>query len=195
MRQIEAQTGRTLRAISDRFEAREDGGEKIIEGYFAVYGSDYEIYPGMTESIAPGAFGASLAGDVRMLCNHDTTLVLGRTSAGTLEIREDAHGVWARAKINPHDSEAVNTHARVMRHDVNGGSIGFTIKNEEYSTRADGTDHWTITEAELFEVSVCTFPAYTETDVSARCADRDAVKKQKREAWKTEMMGRLKKCR
>ncbi len=84
---------RQLRTVGTNFETREDGGNLSIEGYFAVFDSIYEIAPGMSESIAPGAFSKTLSGDIRALINHDTTLVLGRTKANTLQLREDAHGL------------------------------------------------------------------------------------------------------
>ena len=72
---------RTVRTALTQFETREDEGqEPTIEGYFSVFNSIYEIAPGMTESVAPGAFSRSLqGGDIRALINHDSTLVqIGR---------------------------------------------------------------------------------------------------------------------
>lgn len=185
---------RHLRAVSENFTVRDEDGGKFLEGYFAVFNSDYEIWDGMTESIAPGAFASSLSGDIRALVNHDSSLVLGRTKAGTLELREDSRGLWGRVTLNAADSDAVNLYERVRRGDVDGCSIGFNIKREEHSSH-DGVDHWTILEVELHEVSVCTFPAYTETNIAARCMDRETIRKRDKEAWETEMIGRLEKCR
>lgn len=103
---------RQLRSVPAEFQTREDGDDLIIEGYFAVFNSNYEIAPGMSESIASGAFSNSISGDVRALINHDTTLVLGRTAAHTLELREDTHGLWGRIVINPNDSDAMNARAK-----------------------------------------------------------------------------------
>ena len=58
---------RQLRTASTQFETREDGEKLFIEGYFAVFNSNYEIAPGMSESIAPGAFDNTLSGDIRAL--------------------------------------------------------------------------------------------------------------------------------
>lgn len=183
----------TTRAIPAAFETRsEDDGKKYIEGYFAVYDSVYQIDEGMSESIAPGAFGESIGGDVRALVNHDTTLVLGRTTAHTLELREDSHGVWGRIEINPKDSDAMNAYARVERGDVSQCSIGFNIRTQETDFREDGSVHWTITGAELGEVSICTFPAYEETNVSARARERDEILARRAEAWREQMRTKLK---
>ena len=182
---------RVLQLRSGEFKTREDGEEMVIEGYFAVFNSNYEMWEGASESIAEGAFDSSLSNDIRGLTNHDTTLVLGRTKAHTLELKSDSHGLWGRITINPKDSDAVNTYERVKRGDVDQCSIGFMVKSEETDFRADGSIHWTITDVELFEVSVCTFPAYEETSVSARHRDADELKKRADEAWRLQMKERL----
>lgn len=184
---------RVMQLRSGEFKTREDSGEMVIEGYFAVFNSDYEMWEGASESIAPGAFTSSLSGDIRGLTNHDTTLVLGRTKVHTLELKEDTHGLWGRITINPKDSDAVNTYERVKRGDVDQCSIGFMIRSEETDFRDDGSIHWTITDVDLFEVSVCTFPAYEETGVSARHKDAEELKKRASEAWKLKMADRLNK--
>lgn len=182
---------RQLRAQITNFETREDGEAPHIAGHFAVFDSVYEIWPGMSESIAPGAFSGTLSGDIRALTNHDSTLVLGRTAAGTLELREDNAGLWADITINPNDTDAMNTWQRVKRGDVTQCSIGFDIIREEAETRPDGSTHWTILEVKLWEVSVCTFPAYEQTNISARAADRDAYKARQLAAWRERMKGVL----
>ena len=188
---MERQT-RQLRTVTTQFATREDGDAPHISGYFAVFNSNYEIAPGMSESIAPGAFSRTLSGDIRALINHDTTLVLGRTKAGTLELREDARGLWGDVTINPKDGDAMNLYERVKRGDVDQCSFGFEIVSEETDFRDDGSVHWTITEVNLFEVSACTFPAYEATSISAREAQRDAIKARELDAWKTRMKGVLK---
>lgn len=184
---------RQLRTVTTQFETREEGDSPHISGYFVVFGSNYEIAPGMSESIAPGAFSRTLpGGDIRALINHDTTLVLGRTKAGTLELREDARGLWGDVSINPKDVDAMNLYERVKRGDVDQCSFGFEIVSEETDFRADGSVHWTITEVILYEVSACTFPAYEATSISARTAQRDAIKARELDAWKERMKGVLK---
>ena len=183
---------RQVRTASTRFEVREaEGQNPHITGYFSVFDSNYEIAPGLSESIAPGAFSRTLGNDIRALINHDTTLVLGRNKAGTLQLREDAHGLWGDIEINPKDQDAVNLYERVKRGDVDQCSFGFEIVSEETENRADGSIHFRITEVNLHEVSVCTFPAYEATNVQAREAQRDAILAQRLDAWKTEMTRRV----
>lgn len=182
---------RQMRTSASQFETREDGEGLYIEGYFSVFNSNYEIWPGATESVAPGAFANTLSDDVRALINHDTTLVLGRNKAGTLELREDARGLWGKITINPNDSDAMNLYERVKRGDVDQCSFGFDIVKEDTEFREDGSIHWTIREVKLHEVSCCTFPAYEDTSISARERDFEEIKKRKTEAWRVELKNRL----
>lgn len=184
---------RQLRSIQTEFKTREDGEALIIEGYFAVFNSNYEIAPGMSESIAPGAFDNTLADDIRALVNHDSTLVLGRTTAHTLELRVDGHGLWGRIIINPNDTDAMNLYERVKRGDVSQCSFGFDILDEETEFLENGDVHWTIKEVKVYEVSCCTFPAYESTNIDARSKQRDEILKRKNEAWKKQMKERLQK--
>lgn len=171
----------------------DEDNNPVIEGYFAVFGDIYEVWDGATESIAPGAFDESISGDVRSLYNHNDDLVLGRTSAGTMELRQDSHGLWGRVKINTNDTEAMNAYERIKRGDITGCSFGFNIAEETTEVRDDGTVHWTITKVNpLYEISPCTFPAYEATHVSARKKNLDDIAKRKLELRKIEIRKKLK---
>ena len=189
----EAYTGaRRMRTVGTEFNTREDGSNLIIEGYFSVFNSNYEIAPGMSESVAPGAFTNSMSNDVRALTNHDTTLVLGRTKAHTLELSEDSHGLFGRIVINPKDTDAVNLYERVKRGDVDQCSFGFDIRSEDTDIFEDGSVHWTIRDVELYEVSCCTFPAYEETSISARSAQKEEIINRRNAAWREKALKNLK---
>ena len=137
----------------EKMETREEGEGLFLEGYFAVFNSIYELWAGATESIAPGAFDDSVSDDVRALYNHNTDIVLGRTSAGTMEIRQDNHGLWGRIRINRSDTDAMNAYARIARGDITGCSFGFDIAAQETDYRDDGSVHWTITKVSpLYEI-------------------------------------------
>lgn len=184
---------RSMPSRGTEYRAAEENGELYIEGYFAVFNSNYDVCPGITESIAPGAFTRALGGDVRALANHDTTLVLGRTKAGTLVLREDGHGLWGRVTINREDMDAMNLYQRVKRGDVDQCSFGFDIGEEEVEFREDGSAHWTITAVDpLYEVTVATFPAYEATAVSARSAETERAREKQTQTWRESMKNRLK---
>lgn len=177
------------------FRALEDDGKMYIEGYFAVFGSVYQIWSDFSEDIDPHAFDDSVGGDIRALTDHKSELVLARTKAGTLTLRVDDHGLWGRLEINPADQDAVNLYARVQRHDVDQCSFGCYIEEENfrYDYRADGSIHRTIMKAELFEVSVCTFPAYEDTAVQARNREEaEIIKVQRFKAWHDQILRRIK---
>lgn len=183
---------RQMRSIASNFKTREEGEEKRIEGYFAVFNSNYQIAPDMSESIAPGAFSDTLGDDIRALIDHETMYVLGRNTAGTLELAEDERGLWGSILINPNDQDAMNLWSRVERGDVNQCSFGFDIESEETEFLPDGSVHWTITKVKLYEVSVCTFPAYAETSVEARKEEKAQLVKRENEKWRNEMRKKLK---
>ena len=185
---------RQTRSIATKFETREDTAGRHITGYFAVFNTTYNIAHGLSESIAPGAFTRTLIEqpDVRALINHDTTLVVGRTKASTLTLSEDDHGLFGDILINPKDQDAMNAWERVNRGDVDQCSFGFDIVSEETEFREDGSIHWTIKDVDLYEVSVCTFPAYEATSVQAREHDAETVRRKRLEAWKIRMKEELK---
>jgi hypothetical protein len=184
---------RQMRSQATKFRAAEDDGKKYIEGFFAVFGGTYELWPGATESIDPHAFDGALNDDVRALIDHETRLVLGRNKAGTLSLEIRDTGLWGRIEINESDQDAVNLYARVERGDVNQCSFGFDILDEETTYNEDGTVHWTIKKVKLYEVSVVTFPAYEDTSVQARKKDYEQLRARQNQAWRTKMKERLKK--
>lgn len=173
--------------------AEQDNSDMYIEGYFAVFNQQTELWPGAFEELAPEAFNETLGNDVRALINHDTTLVLGRNKSGSLELKTDSHGLWGRVKINPNDSDAVNMYERVKRGDVDQCSFGFNILQEDTQFRDDGTVKWTIRKVDLHEVSVCTFPAYAATGVQARKAEVEQHKERQMQQRKQKLKARLEK--
>lgn len=184
--------GRQMRCIMSEFNTRNDeSGDLYISGYFSVFDSDYELWPGATESIAPTAFDDTLADDIRALIDHETRLVLGRTKAGTLTLKNDSRGLWGEIKVNQNDQDAMNLYERVKRHDVDQCSFGFDIIDEEFEDRGDSV-HWTIKKVKLYEVSVVTFPAYTETSVTARKNQLKEIKKRSLEIDQNKLRTKLK---
>lgn len=180
-----------VRSTQSKFETREADGEMYISGYFAVFNSEYEMWPGAVESIADSAFEGALADDIRCLIDHETRLVLGRNKAGTLTLKTDSRGLWGEARINPNDQDAVNLYERVKRRDVDQCSFGFDILDEEFVDRGDSVK-WIIKKVKLYEVSVVTFPAYEETSVSARKRQLGERKQKSLAAWKQRTLKALK---
>lgn len=183
---------RTLTLKNENFKTREENGEMRIEGYFSVFNSRYELWDGAYEIVLPGAFDGETKKDVRALINHDSTLVLGRTTAGTLELREDDYGLWGSILINGSDQDAVNLYERVKRGDVDQCSFGFDIVDEDIECSDGSPTVWKIKKVRLHEVSVTTFPAYEATSVQARKNEIENIKKRQIESWRFSMLKKLK---
>lgn len=175
------------------FKTREADGNLYIEGYFAVFNSRYELWEGAYETIDPGAFDLAVDTDVRALTNHDTTLVLGRTTAGTLILTVDERGLYGVITVNQADQDAVNLYERVKRGDVTQCSFGFAILDETVDYAENGPTVWHIRRVKLYEVSVVTFPAYEDTGVQARQAEIKTIRRRKNEKWRAEMLAKIRK--
>lgn len=190
MSRTELQT-RSL-ACDLKTRAEPNNEEMVIEGYFVVFNKETELWAGAYEEITGTAFNNTLGNDVRALINHDTKFVLGRNKSGTLELKVDSHGLWGSVRINPKDTDAVNLYERVKRGDVDQCSFGFDILQESAEFREDGTVKWTIEEVDLYEVSVCTFPAYEDTGVQARSREVEQHKAKQLEVRKKQLKERIK---
>lgn len=163
----------------------ENENEAIIEGYFVVYDSETELWPGAFEEVAPGAFENSLREkDIFCLDNHDSRAVLASLGSETLELKSDSKGLWGKVTLDLEDPIAKSAFRKVQTGKVKGCSFGFYPTREDHINNDDGTFKWRILEAELFEVSITAFPAYPQTDIAARKKDVEAMKKQKLEQRK-----------
>lgn len=148
-------------------ETRADGETRKIVGYAAVFNSPTDIGGYFREQIAPGAFTAAIGrDDVRALINHDENFVLGRTTAGTLTLAEDEKGL--RVEIVPPDTQAArDLMVSMERGDISQMSFGFIARKQQWDETGT-TPLRTIQEADLFDVSVVTYPAYPDTSVAVR---------------------------
>lgn len=164
------------RVVDARMEVRAAEGKSTpqIVGYAAVFNSLSQVLWGFREQIAPGAFGGSLADDVRALWNHDSAYVLGRTAAGTLRLSEDAHGL--RVEIDPPETPLADSFVEsIRRGDVNQMSFGFKTLEDTWDEDDQGQMIRTLLKVKLYEVSPVTFPAYTDTEVGLRAMLGDVV--------------------
>jgi HK97 family phage prohead protease len=125
---------------------------------------------------------------VRLLFNHDPNFVMGRTAAGTLELREDNRGLHVFARVDKTIGWVNDLRTSMQRGDVDQMSFAFTVR--------EGGDDWAVTEDEsvirtlmpdgaeqLFDVSVVTYPAYKATEVSMRSVLEDAVARGRLPGW------------
>jgi HK97 family phage prohead protease len=176
---------------SNEVRAVEAGDELRVSGYAARYNSLSGDLGGFREKIAPGAFSRILSTgpDVVALRNHDANHVLGRTTSGTLELRSDDQGL-AFSVLLPNTTAGKDTFESVKRQDLAGCSFAFNL-----GKRSDGSAMDSFEEIEdedekdlglrgktkgkktlvrvlndfaaLMDVSICTYPSYQATSVSA----------------------------
>jgi uncharacterized protein len=152
-----------------------------LEGIAASYDMPSKPIPGgpggtggtFTEYIQKGAFARALRQkqEVKCLFNHSANFILGRTKNGTLTLTDTSAGLAFRCQLNPAMSSHQNLYASVKRGDISECSFAFSVApngetwSKDYSKR-------TLTDVDLFDVSVVTNPAYggDATSVDARSA-------------------------
>lgn len=176
----ELQPAHKFYAPLTRCEWRDSGNpdtpyETTLRGHAAVFNSLSHDLGGFKEILAPGAFRAALRKnpDVRLLFNHDANHVLARTASGTLELREDASGLHMFARVDRRISWVDDLRTSMQRGDIDQASFAFDL--------LDQGDDWTVTDegtvirsiqpdgvANLYDVSIVTYPAYESTRVSMR---------------------------
>lgn len=135
-----------------------------LEGYAATFGVEARV-GSIVETIEPGAFRSSLAGDVLALLDHDMGKVLGRTRSGTLRLSEDTRGLAFSLDL-PDTAAGRDVLALAERADLGGMSFGFTVPK--------GGDRWagnrrSLTDVRVVEISVVSaHPAYPDTEIALR---------------------------
>ena len=62
---------KSSRMILAELRAEQAQEEYTIEGYFAVFNQQTELWRGAFEQVSPGAFDKTLGNDIRALINHE----------------------------------------------------------------------------------------------------------------------------
>lgn len=163
------------------FEMRADSDEKngsFVEGTAIVFNQRTDL-GWFDEVIDENALSKTDLKDVRFLVNHNTDMVpLARSRKNnensTMQLSVEKDGLKIRVNLDTeNNSEARNLYSAIKRGDVSGMSFMFTVRGEEWTD--EDSDHPTrkITDIDkVFEVSAVTFPAYEQTDISARCKEQ-----------------------
>ena len=179
-RKTAMETAERITMVADiRSVATEDGSLKI-GGYAATFNQEADGL-NFREVIAPGAFTRTLQSDQPMflLVNHDfESLPLASTQSGTLRLEEDSVGLRMEATLDPMNPRAAELASALTRGDVDKMSFAFTVA-EGGDTREGGLR--TLTDLDLYEVSVVTMPAYSSTSVGMRKAEDDNLALRKRQ--------------
>lgn len=138
-------------ALELRFAGESKAG--TISGYGSVFG----VKDSYADVIEPGAFGASLARHKQagtmpaMLWQHDPTQPIGRWE----EAREDNRGLFLRGELNLATAKGQEAYALVKQGALDGLSIGYSVSQSKAGK--DGLR--LLTEIDLWEISIVTFPS------------------------------------
>lgn len=162
------------RFVTAQLRAAGDGMH--FTGYAAKFNDRTYIGPpkqGFYEAVAPGAFARSLKErDVPLLFNHGADNLLGRTSSGTLRLKDDGIGLLTDADL-PDTSLGRDVSTLVQRRDIAGMSFAFLPAQDRWETLPGGHAQLrTLLDVDLYDVSVVTNPAYPTTTASVRSRAR-----------------------
>lgn len=164
------------RCYNMSLEAREaeDEGKGIVEGMAIVYNSKTDI-GWFDEIIEQNALEHTDMKDVRMLVNHDTSMIpLARsrnnTANSTLQLIPELNGLKIRAKLDiENNADAKSLYSAIQRGDISGMSFMFEVDGEAWEDEMSDHPLRRITSiAKIYEVSAVTFPAYEQTEINAR---------------------------
>lgn len=164
----------TRNLATNDIEIRElEDGTKTVKGY-AVKWEMKSVTMGwrrFREQFKRGAFTDSLTNDNQFaLWSHDTSKVLGRTKNGTLRLFEDEIGLRFELDL-PNTTLGNDAYETIKRGDIDGVSFGFQMLKQEWDEADPDNVVRTVTNAKLLEISPVAFPAYPDSQVSARSHD------------------------
>jgi HK97 family phage prohead protease len=148
------------------------GPHRRMSGHAGVFGSVADVGK-YWERIDTHAFDGALQrpDDVRFLLNHNPDNLLGRTGSGTLQLTTTDKGLQVNNEL-PDTTLGRDVQTLIERGDLTGMSFGFKPTSHQIGYAPDGRQLRTVMTLELFDVSLATFPAYSDTnDVVLRTVD------------------------
>lgn len=179
---------RNLTASNVEIREAEDG-KRTISGYavkWEMKSHAMGYFKRFKEQFKKGAFTESMTNDDQLaLWSHDTSKVLGRTKNGTLRLFEDDIGLRFELDL-PNSTLGNDAYETIKRGDVDGVSFGFQMQKQEWDENDIDNITRSILKAKLLEISPVAFPAYPDSQVSARSHDpykdhvEDKVRSEKR---------------
>lgn len=156
-----------------------------LSGYVARFNSETRIGD-FAEVIRAGAFKTSLSDgrNIVALADHDRRALLGSTASGSLQLREDAHGLAFDLRL-PDTSVGRDVAVLVEGGLIRGASFGFMVPagGDTWLDRGDGSMLRELRNVELHEVTVTAQPAYPDTEVAKRSMPSFWEQKDTRILW------------
>ena len=172
-----------IRALEMETVKAVDDDSMVVEGYAIRFNTWSEDLGGFVETISPEAFTDLDLSDVRCFVDHDSSKVLGRTTSQTLELTVDSEGLYFRCQL-PNTSYARDLYENIKLQNVNQCSFAFLLDEDgdEISKRSDGLFERTIRKIKsLWEISIVSIPAYSDTDVAVAQRSIEAIKESEQE--------------
>ena len=146
-------------------------GRNQVAGYAIVFNSPSVDLGGLTEICSPKMLERTLREnpDVLAFRDHKQELLLGRTTAGTLELKTDSIGLAFTITL-PKTNVGDDTAENVRLQNLTGCSFGFSTVADSWVVDEKGNVIRTLLDVDLFEISITSFPAYPATSVNTRSA-------------------------
>ena len=167
---------------AQKLEVREaQSGEVRVSGYAAVFGEETNIGGMFTEEISRGAFKDAIGrDDVVFLINHEG-LPLARTRSGTLTLEEDERGLYMEASLDASDPDVRSIVPKMKRGDLDKMSFAFVPTRQSWDDSKEVPKRM-IEEAQLYDVSIVTTPAYNGTEIGLRSLEDHRKQSRKSQA-------------
>ena len=132
------------------------------DGLFSGYGSVFGVIDSYKEVVAPGAFTKSLQRRTpSLLWQHRSSEPIGVYTS----IREDQTGLYVEGKLALKTARGAEAYELLKMGAISGLSIGFLVKLFEYINNGEEKVR-RLTEIDLWEVSLVTFPANDAARIS-----------------------------
>jgi uncharacterized protein len=150
-------------------EVRAASGGKILGGYALKYDRLSQNLGGFVERVMPGAVDKSLADKIDVLARfqHEDAFLLGRTSADTLTLSNDATGLQYDVQM-PDTTYARDLLALAARGDVRHSSFAFRTMQDDWSLTEQGFPLRSLLQIQLVDVAPVVTPAYMDTTSGIR---------------------------
>ena len=182
---------------------KDETPDKMVIGGLAARFDSYTIVGWYIEVVRRGFFDEIDTTITAALKNHDSSLVLGRTSNGTLKLSITPDGLEYEVEL-PDTTTGRDTYEEVKRGDIFQSSFQFTVKEAVWKEvdRSEFRDIFSESDLDrisyggkvevrelikggvLYDVSPVTFPAYDDTSVAKRSKDEAKAEKPKQKDLK-----------
>lgn len=162
--------------VGDLTTTSETNDELVVEGYVNETNKWSHKLRGtkgqFIEKIEPGAFKKAINRnkDIHFLAEHDKNKILSSTRNGSLTLEEDKKGLKMKAIISK-TSYGKDCYELIKDGILKNMSFGFNVVKDTWNKGTDGTLQRSVSDLDLFEVSVVTNPAYPQSNIGARGID------------------------